>query len=179
MCVNERASLQGDTEDTRECQCPPGRLQGPVPRRGIHTTARTTANAIVRAVTGDGVAGEGCPLGGPQGESPGPILSTLHSGLQGLGGVGQRWDTLVIDAVQRETGVGEPGKAVPVKPGPQRDVLWQERARQRREGMWLLQLLNPLLSQAPRFPGGGRHRRMNKTPSAPQLPGHPQPVCDV
>lgn len=33
-------------------------------------------------------------------------------------------DTLVIDAVKREAGVGESGEAVPVQPGSQRHVLW-------------------------------------------------------
>jgi hypothetical protein len=37
-----------------------------------------------------------------------------------------RWgsqDTLVVNAAQREAGVGESGEAIPVEPGPQRDVL--------------------------------------------------------
>ena len=40
----------------------------------------------------------------------------------GDGEVGSQ-DTLVINAVECEAGVGEAGKAIPVQPGPQGDVL--------------------------------------------------------
>lgn len=44
---------------------------------------------------------------------------------QGAGGMGRQrsQDTLVINAAQGEAGVGESGKAIPVQPGPKRDVL--------------------------------------------------------
>lgn len=67
---------------------------------------------------------------------PRPQLGTwwneeaLPDQLGGWGGAGRKGagqtgseDTLVIDAAQCEAGVGESGEAVPVQPGPQRDVL--------------------------------------------------------
>lgn len=39
------------------------------------------------------------------------------------GGGGRIQDTLVVDAAEREAGVGEAGEAIPVQPGPQGDVL--------------------------------------------------------
>lgn len=42
-------------------------------------------------------------------------------GAWGWGGGSQ--DTLVVNAAECEAGVGEAGEAIPVQPGPQRDVL--------------------------------------------------------
>ena len=41
-------------------------------------------------------------------------------------------DTVVIDAIQCESGVGEPGKAITVQPCPQRDVLLGMREEKRK-----------------------------------------------
>lgn len=55
---------------------------------------------------------------------------------QGAWGMGRQGsqDTLVINAVQREAGVRESGEAIPVEPGPQREVLWRRREERERKG---------------------------------------------
>lgn len=85
------------------------------------------------------------------------------------GGSAGSQDTLVINAVQREAGVGESGKAIPVEPGPQRDVLrqrWKQRERRERE---YIQALSDRLALAP---------TVSSTRSALlSFPNHPSGTC--
>lgn len=59
----------------------------------------------------------------------------VKSGAGGLDGRSEdqeyyHWqDTVIIDAIQCESGVGEPGEAVTVQPCPQRDILLGMRER--------------------------------------------------